>query len=183
MSARGELGVARVLALGAVGQEEVAAGDQAARLQLGAEHVAGRAGIGRALQDDELARPQVAADRPAGGDRRPTGPARGASPSGVGTQIRMASASASREKSAVASNRPAVAQRRDPLRGDVADVALPGLEPLRPWSRRCRSRGPGTRRRTARPAAGRRSRGRSPRPGRSALDRLGEPIGERLINR
>ena len=59
----GEVRVAGVLALGAEGEEEVAAGGEAAGLQDRQDDVAGRAGVGRALQDDELARPEPRGDR------------------------------------------------------------------------------------------------------------------------
>ena len=122
-----ELGVARVLALGAEGQEEVDARFQPAGGEERQDDVAGRARIGRALEDDELAGPQPRGDGLGRvDDVGEVGLAQ--SVSGVGTQMMMASGSSSRSKSTVASN-PALAHLADRSVGDVPDVALAALEP------------------------------------------------------
>ena len=97
--------VAGILALGAVGEEEVAAGDQSAGLQFGAEHVPGRSWVGRALQDDELTGSKMPTDGPAGVDdsrevrlAMPTQGGRYADQNGIGL--------GQRAKSLVASKRP-----------------------------------------------------------------------------
>ena len=62
---RGEVLVARVLALGREGQEEVPAALEPAGLEDRQHHLVGRAGVGGALEDDELALAEVLGD----GDR------------------------------------------------------------------------------------------------------------------
>ena len=62
----GEAGIAGVFTLGAEGEEEVFARSQAAGCQYRQHHVAGRARIGRALQDDQLAGAKHLDDFPGG---------------------------------------------------------------------------------------------------------------------
>ena len=57
------IAIAGIFALGAEGQEEVAAGLQAALFEDRPQHILGGAGIGRAFQNDELAGPQVRPQR------------------------------------------------------------------------------------------------------------------------
>ena len=61
-----EILIAGVLALGAVGEEEVLPRDQAGLFEQRLEDFLGRPGVGAALQDDELPLAQVRHDRPAG---------------------------------------------------------------------------------------------------------------------
>src|SRR5262249_25700981 len=111
------------------GEEEVAAGDQASTFKLGAEDVAGRARVSRALEDDELPGLQIAADRLAGGrDGKEVGLAGLAQRSRHADQDRVELGEPREVVGRLEAA--AVAQGRDPLARDVSDVALAGLEPL-----------------------------------------------------
>ena len=65
MVERGMRARCRVFALGAEGEEEIVAGLQARFFEDRQHDVARGAGIGRAFENDELARPQPRGDRPA----------------------------------------------------------------------------------------------------------------------
>ena len=170
--ARGrEVAVARVLALGARRRgrsRRPRARPVASRI--GLHHLAGGAGIGGRLSSTTSwpgrERP---GDRVARSPRRSTGPARAAASSGVGTQMRIASGSPSRPKSAVASNRPGRAPRPIRLVADVLDVALAAVERVDLGAGRCRSRAPGSRP----PVSGQRQRQADVAQARSQPDRPG----------
>ena len=113
--------IAGVLTLGTEGEEEVRADRQAPRLEDRQDDVAGRSGIGGALEDDELPRPEPIGDRAARGDDvaevRVSGLGQGgrhADDDGVGLVEPLES---------IGRLEPVRLHRDDRLIGDVTDVA------------------------------------------------------------
>ena len=122
-----KFGIARVLALGAEGQEEVLARPQSPGLEQREDDVARGAGIGGALQDDELARPEPRGDGLGRVDDvaqvglARLGQGRGdADDDGVGLV----------EAFEPVGGLEAAGHLADDLGGDVADVALAAAEPF-----------------------------------------------------
>ena len=154
--AQREVGAARVDALGREGEVERAAGLQARLLEQRRQPLPRRARVGGRLEDDELALLEHAGQRGAGGDERLQ----------IGLAVRV-ERRRHRDDDGVDLGQRRVARRRvqaiahgrQPLRGDVLDVAACRPRSPRSWKRRRRARRRrGRPRRTRPPAAARRSR-------------------------
>ena len=125
------VGAAGVDPLGRHREVEVLAAAQAARLQDRQEHLARRSRVARRLEHDELAAAQVAGDLPGGA----VSIARSGSrlvESGVGRQIRIASAPPRRRRTRRGGDRPRAHELGEHRRVDVLDVALAPADRLDP---------------------------------------------------